>query len=86
MSTLPPAGENNRIDGVGHGNQINGMKSVDNFLYTCGIDDALKQVNTTTNSYTGIDVKLGAQPRGMDLKGDVIVAATVKEVRMFFLG
>uniref|UniRef100_A0A0V0G6W9 Actin-interacting protein 1 n=1 Tax=Triatoma dimidiata TaxID=72491 RepID=A0A0V0G6W9_TRIDM len=73
-------GENNRIDGVGHGNQINGMKSVGDYLYTCGIDDSLKQVNLTTNSYTGIDVKLGAQPRGMDIKEDVIVAATVKEV------
>ncbi|KAK9509508.1 hypothetical protein O3M35_006813 [Rhynocoris fuscipes] len=73
-------GENDRVEGVGHGNQMNGMKSVDDYLYTCGIDDSLKQVNTKTNSYTSVDVKLGAQPRGMDLKGDIIVAATVKEI------
>jgi len=73
-------GENNRVEGAGHGNQINGMKCQGEFLYTCGIDDSLKQVNLTTNAYTGVDVKLGAQPRGMDAAQDIIVTASVKEV------
>lgn len=38
-------GENERIDGVGHGNQINGMKAREGILYTCGIDDSVKQID-----------------------------------------
>lgn len=73
-------GENDRIQGVGHGNQMNGMKSVESFLYTCGIDDSVKQVDVASNSYTGSDMKLGSQPRGMDVKDDIIIAGSVKEI------
>lgn len=52
-------------------------------MYTCGIDDSLKQVDTESRNYTGVDVKLGSQPRGMDFKDGVLVAATVKEVINF---
>lgn len=38
-------GENERIEGVGHGNQINGMRARQNVLYTCGIDDSVKQID-----------------------------------------
>lgn len=38
-------GENLRIDGVGHGNQINGIKAQGTLLYTCGIDDSVKQID-----------------------------------------
>lgn len=38
-------GENDRIEGVGHGNQINGIKPDGNTLYTCGIDDSVKQID-----------------------------------------
>lgn len=73
-------GENDRIEGIGHGNQINGMRAEGEFLYTCGIDDSVKQVNITTKAYTGIEAKLASQPRGMDVKDGVIVVASVKEV------
>uniref|UniRef100_A0A1B6DMK2 Actin-interacting protein 1 n=1 Tax=Clastoptera arizonana TaxID=38151 RepID=A0A1B6DMK2_9HEMI len=73
-------GENDRIEGVGHGNQINGMKAEGEFLYTCGIDDSVKQVSTSNKAYTNVDVKLPSQPRGMDVKDGVIVTATVKEI------
>lgn len=39
------SGENDRVEGVGHGNQVNGMKVHDGTLYTCGIDDSLKQID-----------------------------------------
>lgn len=47
-------GENDRIQGAGHGNQINGMRAHDGVLYTCGIDDTLKQVDIEGKpSYSG---------------------------------
>lgn len=38
-------GENERIEGIGHGNQINGIKPNNDILYTCGIDDSLRTIN-----------------------------------------
>lgn len=39
------SGENDRVQGAGHGNQINGMKAFNGTLYTIGIDDSLKQID-----------------------------------------
>lgn len=73
-------GENDRVKGIGHGNQINGMKLDNDYLYTCGIDDSLRQVDVKSNSYTELQVKLNAQPRGMDFNSNVLVTVTIKEV------
>ncbi|XP_054261578.1 actin-interacting protein 1-like [Macrosteles quadrilineatus] len=73
-------GETERVAGLGHGNQINSMRAVNGLMYTCGIDDSVKQVDTAIKAYTSVNVQLGSQPRGMDVKGDVIVAATIKEI------
>ncbi|GJQ82263.1 putative actin-interacting protein 1-like [Trypoxylus dichotomus] len=75
-------GENDRIDGVGHGNQINGIKAHGISLYTCGIDDSVKEIDIENNTYTKVDVKLGSQPRGMDIlkERNLIVTASVNEI------
>jgi hypothetical protein len=74
------SGENDRVLGVGHGNQINQMRATDTSILTCGIDDSLKTINLETKTYQSADVKLGCQPRGMDVKDDLVVAGCVKEV------
>lgn len=56
------------------------MKLDNDYLYTCGIDDSLRQVDIKSNSYTDLQVKLNAQPRGMDFNSNVIVTVTIKEV------
>lgn len=48
------SGNNDRIQGQGHGNQMNGMKALNEFVYTCGIDDSIKQIDVSSKSYTGI--------------------------------
>ncbi|KAK9883553.1 hypothetical protein WA026_001732 [Henosepilachna vigintioctopunctata] len=75
-------GENNRVEGKGHGNQINGMKALENTLYTCGIDDSLKQIDIEGNTYKPQDVKLASQPRGMDIlkEQNIIITASVNEI------
>lgn len=76
------SGENERIHGQGHGNQINGMKAVDNYLYTAGIDDTLRIVDIETNSYIeSASLKLDSQPRGLDIYGNIVVVASVKQVK-----
>lgn len=78
------SGENERIEGIGHGNQINGMKAYKDMLYTCGIDDTLKKISIEGNTYVNEDLKLGSQPRGMDIfkENGTIITATVNEVHV----
>lgn len=77
-------GENDRIEGAGHGNQINGIRAHNGILYTCGIDDSLKQIDIEGNAYKSGDLKLGSQPRGMDVlkEQNIIVVGTVNEVQV----
>lgn len=74
-------GENDRVSGHGHGNQINGMKAANNSLYTAGIDDTLRTIDIGTNSYSETaTIKLDSQPRALDIYNDIVVVATVRQV------
>jgi len=61
---------------------VNSVRSHGDFVYTCGIDDSLKQINLEGNTYTGVDLKLPCQPRGMDIlkEQNIIVVGCVKEI------
>ncbi|XP_031778708.1 actin-interacting protein 1 isoform X1 [Nasonia vitripennis] len=74
-------GENDRVQGQGHGNQINGMKASADIVYTAGIDDTLRTIDIATNSYENTSVlRLGSQPRGLDIYGDIVIVAAVKQL------
>lgn len=60
-------GTNDRVSGTGHGNQINGIVSAGDVIYTCGIDDSLREISVEGNTYTDTVVKLNCQPRGLDV-------------------
>ncbi|XP_056633102.1 actin-interacting protein 1 [Diorhabda sublineata] len=75
-------GENDRVEGTGHGNQINGMRVCEGTLYTCGIDDSLKQIDLEGNTYKPEHLKLASQPRGMDIlkEENIVVVGSVNEI------
>jgi len=73
-------GENERITGTGHGNQMNGMITVGESVFTCGIDDSIKEINTLTKSFTNTNIKLPSQPRGLAGQGSTLVAPCEKEI------
>lgn len=73
-------GESHRIGGVGHGNQMNGMVTLGESIFTCGIDNAIKEVNMMTKSFTSTNVKLASQPRGLAGNGTTLVVPCEKEV------
>ncbi|KAL2722716.1 actin-interacting protein 1 [Vespula squamosa] len=73
-------GENDRVRGNGHGNQINGMKAANNILYTAGIDDTLRSVDIETCAYSDNSIKLDSQPRGLDVFEDKVIVASVRQV------
>lgn len=75
-------GVNDRVEGPGHGNQVNGMRSAGDHVYTCGIDDTFREIAIEGNTYTEASVKLSCQPRGLDLLPEekVAVVACVREI------
>ena len=57
------------------------MKATADLVYTAGIDDTLRTIDIATNSYENTSVlRLGSQPRGLDIHGDIVITASVKEV------
>ncbi|KAH8286459.1 hypothetical protein KR054_009382 [Drosophila jambulina] len=77
-------GTNDRITGTGHGNQINGIAAWGDFVYTCGIDDSLRQFSVEGNAYTDYVVKLNCQPRGLAIlrSENIIALACIKELTL----
>ncbi|XP_071543486.1 actin-interacting protein 1 isoform X2 [Panulirus ornatus] len=73
-------GDNDRIAGKGHGNQVNGLIVKDNAIYTAGIDDSVKVIDPATNTYTGESISLGSQPKMIAALKDGIIAVTTKEI------
>lgn len=76
------SGVNCRVDGTGHGNQINGLRAWGEFVYTCGIDDSLRELSVEGNVYTDYALKLTCQPRGLDIlrEQNVIILACQKDI------
>ncbi|XP_005187228.1 actin-interacting protein 1 [Musca domestica] len=78
------SGVNDRVTGAGHGNQMNGIAAWGDFVYTCGIDDSLRQFNIESNAFTDYVVKLNCQPRGLAIfrNENIIAVACVKEITL----
>ncbi|KNC34623.1 Actin-interacting protein 1 [Lucilia cuprina] len=78
------SGVNDRVQGAGHGNQMNGIAAWGDFVYTCGIDDSLRQFSIESNAFTDYVVKLNCQPRGLAIlrNENIIALACVKEITL----
>ncbi|KAK0157336.1 hypothetical protein PV328_011090 [Microctonus aethiopoides] len=76
-------GENNRVNGQGHGNQINGIKAANDLLYTAGIDDTIRAIDIATNTYKdSMTIKLDSQPRGLDIFNNIVVTASIRQIHL----
>jgi hypothetical protein len=57
------------------------MKASADLVYTAGIDDTLRTIDIATNSYENTSIlRLGSQPKGLDVWGDIVIVAAVKQV------
>lgn len=76
------SGVNDRVEGNGHGNQINGIRAWGEHVFTCGIDDSLREFSLESNAYTDFALKLTCQPRGLDIlrEQNVIILACQKDI------
>ncbi|CAL4141804.1 unnamed protein product, partial [Meganyctiphanes norvegica] len=73
-------GSNDRISGKGHGNQVTGLAIHDKTVYTCGIDDSVKLIDSVEGAYNGKSISLGTQPRHMVSTEDGVIVVTLKEI------
>lgn len=85
------SGTNDRINGAGHGNQVNGLVCSSEAVYSCGIDDTFRKAGLgeagAAGDYGAVAVALGSQPRAMDYhkEKNTVVVTTVKEVTICLL-
>jgi len=76
------SGRNERVEGKGHGSQVIQIKSCTTGVATIGFDDTLRGVDGSKVEYSGPAQSLSAQPRALDIKGDLTVTATLKSIIM----
>ncbi|KAG5289389.1 stress protein p66 [Histoplasma ohiense] len=65
-----------RVDGEGHPNYVNGLAATsegNGRIYSVGWDDTIRSVDVTTNTYTGSATKLASQPKNAAAAANNIV-------------
>lgn len=75
---------NRRLVG-GHQNQVQDMVVVPskNLIFTVGLDDRLRSIDTRTNEYTPLQAKLESQPRGLAALDDLLVIACYRHLLVY---
>lgn len=74
-------GRNERIEGAGHGVQVNGMVTGSGTnIFTIGFDDTLRSLDTVSGQYNGAAVSLSAQPRAIDYSSDCVYLVTLNSI------
>uniref|UniRef100_A0A4D5RAV3 Actin-interacting protein 1 n=1 Tax=Scolopendra viridis TaxID=118503 RepID=A0A4D5RAV3_SCOVI len=72
------SGDCDRVMGRGHTNQVQDMAMNSAALYTCGMDDVVKSISTTTKNYLPWECKMDSQPRGITIsEGGLTIVAGI---------
>jgi len=74
-------GTNSRMEGKGHGAQINGMVGgPTNTILTIGFDDTLRSIDTTSGEFSGPALSLSSQPRAVDHCQNQVFVCTLASI------
>lgn len=80
-------GEQDRVSGTQHTNQVQDMSATNDLIYTCGFDDTIRAIDLKSNAYSTSfnPLKLSIQPKGISaLDGsNLIVIAGVNELLVY---
>lgn len=82
-------GENERVSGHSHTNQVQDMDIDPSGLtvVTCGMDDTVKSINVGSKSYSTAELKMDSQPRGIAAGEDgLVIVAGVNDVSILVDG
>lgn len=76
-------GASERIGGTGHGSQVIALRaSGSGSLASIGYDDNLRTVDVSGRQYSGPAISLSAQPRALEVRGDLTFVATLQSLVM----
>ncbi|XP_076316944.1 actin-interacting protein 1-like isoform X2 [Tachypleus tridentatus] len=79
-------GNNDRVEGPGHTNQIRSMASGVDVIYTCGID-TVRAIDLRINHYSTLAVKTDSQPKGIAVaENNVLVIAGYSDITIIHKG
>lgn len=77
-------GEHERVSGPQHTNQVQDMSSKGDLVYTCGLDDSIKAIDSKACQFSSAfgPLKLSVQPKGLCLlkNSDTILVAGVNKL------
>lgn len=80
-------GDQDRVSGLQHTNQVQDLSIKNNLIYTCSFDDTIKVIDPKSNQFKSSfePIKLSAQPKGLAVfkNSDILVVATVNEIQVF---
>ncbi|KAH8019904.1 hypothetical protein HPB51_023363 [Rhipicephalus microplus] len=75
------SGDQDRVSGNCHSNQVQDMCTGTDSIYTCGLDDTVRSINLMSNQYSNLCVKMDSQPRGMGTAdGNLVIVADICEI------
>ncbi|XP_064465602.1 actin-interacting protein 1-like isoform X1 [Ornithodoros turicata] len=76
-------GDQDRVSGVTHTNQVQDMCTGTDSIYTCGLDDTIHSISLLSNAYTDLNLKMNSQPRGIaTVDGNLVVVAGMTDITM----
>jgi WD40 repeat protein len=75
---------NQRLVG-GHKNQVQDMVLVPSksLIFTIGLDDRLRSIDSRSNQYTPLEAKLDSQPRALAVLGELLVIACYRHLLVY---
>lgn len=77
------SGDQDRVSGNSHSNQVQDMCTGTDSIYTCGLDDTVRSISLLSNQYSNLCVKMDSQPRGMaTADGNLVIVADICDISL----
>ncbi|CAN7990105.1 unnamed protein product [Ixodes hexagonus] len=77
------SGDQDRVAGTSHTNQVQDMCTGTDSVYTCGLDDTVRSICLLSNHYSNLSIKMDSQPRGMaTADGNLVVVADIDDISL----
>lgn len=74
-------GDQDRVAGLHHTNQVQDMCTGTDAIYTCGLDDTVRSIQLLSNEYSNLAIKMDSQPRGMTTAdGNLVIVADIADI------
>ncbi|XP_077544094.1 actin-interacting protein 1 flr [Haemaphysalis longicornis] len=77
------SGDQDRVSGISHSNQVQDMCTGTDSIFTCGLDDTVRSISLLSNQFSNLNVKMDSQPRGMaTADGNLVIVADIGDISL----